>query len=226
MVDPLIVVQVVAGSNPVSHPRCNPQTNRRQAEPQASGGFSLPASPAPRIPAAEMRRYIRRARKLSRVRPRTFWFEYSYYTVTIGDEQRFHFGVRPQDLAHLESIRKREWERHQAYLERLEQFPLDKADYYVRMRENYAINTVRGLGQLTGEDWSKIAKLLRILDLPDAIKDYLRNHKDEPEIVEFFTLNRLLDIVRSGNEREQLYQFRKMMYDADLEVGLVPERER
>ncbi len=114
-----------------------------------------------------MRRYIRRARKLSRVRPRTFWFEYSYYTVTIGDVQRFHFGIRPQDLAHLESIRQREWERHQAYL---------------------------------------------------------RNHKDEPEIVEFFTLNRLLDIVRSGNEREQLYQFRKMMYDA--EVGLVPERER
>ena len=126
----------------------------------------------------------------------------------------------------MESIRKREWDRHQAYLERLEQFPLDKADYYVRMRENYAINTVRGLGQLTGEDWSKIAKLLRILDLPDAIKGYLRNHKDEPEIVEFFTLGRLLDIVRSGNEREQLYQFRKMMYDADLEVGLVPERER
>jgi hypothetical protein len=42
----------------------------------------------------------------------------------------------------------------------------------------------------------------------------------------FFTLNRLLEIVRSGNEREQLYQFRKMMYDADLEVGLVAERER
>ena len=82
------------------------------------------------------------------------------------------------------------------------------------------------MGQLTGEDWSKIAKLLRILDLPDAIKGYLRNHKDEPEIVEFFILNRLLDIVRSGNEREQLYQFRKMMCDADLEVGLILERER
>ncbi|MEI8010940.1 MAG: hypothetical protein WCI27_00475, partial [Candidatus Omnitrophota bacterium] len=68
-------------------------TNRRQAEPQASGGFSLPASPAPRI------------------RPRTFWFEYSYYTVTIGDEQRFHFGIRPQDLKDQESIRKRDWDR-------------------------------------------------------------------------------------------------------------------
>ena len=48
----------------------------------------------------------------------------------------------------------------------------------------------------------------------DTISNYLRNHKDDR------------DRMRSGNEREQLYQFRKMMYDADLEVGLVPCRER
>ena len=32
--------------------------------------------------------------------------------------------------------------------------------------------------------------------------------------------------MRSGNEREQLYQFRKMMYDADLERGILVAARR
>jgi hypothetical protein len=88
---------------------------------------------------------------------------------------------------------------------------LDKAEYYQRLKETHAVNTVRGLSTITGEDWSYIAKILRVLLLPEPIKDFLRNNNSNPEIVKFFTLRRLLNIVRQGEERLQLSHFRQMV---------------
>lgn len=73
------------------------------------------------------------------------------------------------------------------------------------------MNTVRGLSTITGEDWSYIAKILRVLLLPEPIKDFLRNNKSNSEIVKFFTLRRLLNIVRQREERLQLSYFSELM---------------
>jgi len=110
-------------------------------------------------------------------------------------------------------------ERHQAYLNRLERFPLDKAEYYLRLKETRGVNSARGLSEVTGEDWSYIAKILRTLDLPEPIKEFLKNNKHNPAILSFFHLRKLLDIIRQGEERLQFARFRELMQEFE-------ERER
>jgi hypothetical protein len=95
-------------------------------------------------------------------------------------------------------------------LERLENFPLKKAEYYRELQRTTGIKSVRGLSEITGEDWSYIAKLLKTLELPIAIQDYLKNHQ-EPEIVKHFHLKHLLEIVRLEFETLQLAKFREML---------------
>ena len=153
MVALLIVVQAVAGSIPVSHPICYPHANRGSFEPHSCEGFSC----------LEMLEYIRYVQKCANIRPKTYWWEIPFYKVVSGGKRRFCFGYRPEDLAHLDTIEQKAWKTHEAYLNRLERFPLDKAEYYQRLKEVHAVNTVRGLSKVTGEDWSYIAKVLRIL---------------------------------------------------------------
>jgi len=63
---------------------------------------------------------------------------------------------------------------------------------------------------LTGEDWSYIAKLLKIQKLPEGIRDYL-NANQEPEIIEHFNLRQLLEIVRLKDEKAQFERFQEMI---------------
>jgi hypothetical protein len=101
------------------------------------------------------------------------------------------------------------------HLNRLERFPLDKAEYYLRLKESQGVNSIRGLAKITGEDWSYIAKIIRTLDLPDSIKYFLRSNKSAPAILQFFHLRKLLDIVREGEERLQLARFREMIEELE-----------
>lgn len=108
-------------------------------------------------------------------------------------------------------INKKAIKKHQAYLNRLDRFPLDKAELYLRLKESHGANSIRELSKITGEDWSYIAKILRLQDLSKSIKDFLRNNKNDPEIVQFFNLHRLLNIVQQGDESLQLALFREIM---------------
>ena len=120
-------------------------------------------------------------------------------------------GYRPEDLAYIDTIEQKVWKKHQAHLNRLEQFPLEKAEYYLRLKEAHGVNSVRGLSTISGENWSYIAKVLKTLTLPDSIKDFLRGNRNNPAVIKFFHLRRLLDIVRQGEERLQLVRFREFM---------------
>lgn len=135
-------------------------------------------------------------------------------------KQKFCLGSRPEDLADIDTIEQKAWEKHQAYLNRLERLPLEKAEYYIRLKEAHGVNTVRGLANITGENWSYIAKILRTLELPEPVKGFLQSNKGEPAIVRFFHLRRLLDIVRQGEERLQIARFRELM--EELENGASP----
>jgi len=171
----------------------------------------------------EMLEHIRHVQKYATVRPRTFSCEFPFYIVISGARQKFRFGYRPEDLESLDTIEQKAWKKHQAHLNRLEQFPLEKAEYYSRLKEAHGIYTVRGLSQITGEDWSYIAKILKTLSLPGPIKDFLSNNKNDPGIIKFFHLSKLLDIVRQGEERLQLTRFRELIEDfhkSDLLIQL------
>ncbi|MFH0762307.1 MAG: hypothetical protein V1925_00225 [Candidatus Omnitrophota bacterium] len=153
--------------------------------------------------------------KYSDIQPRTHWWEFPFYTIIRSARQKFCLGNRPEDLDHITTIEKRTWEKHLTHLNRLERFPLDKAEYYLRLKESHGVNSIRGLAKITGEDWSCIAKVIRTLDLPENIKDFLRSNKSDPAILQFFHLRKLLDIVRQGEERLQLARFRELMQELE-----------
>jgi hypothetical protein len=71
------------------------------------------------------------------------------------------FGERPADLQDVQTIDERIWEKHQRYLRRIEDFPLKKAAYYRSLQESTGVKSVRGLSEITGEDWSYIARILK-----------------------------------------------------------------
>ncbi len=164
-----------------------------------------------------MLEYIRQLQRYAFVQPRIYWCEFPFFTMISGFRQKFCLGSRPEDLAHLDTIEQKAWEKHQAYLNRLERLLLEKAEYYLRLKEAHGVNTARGLAKLTGEDWSYIARILRTLELPEPVKGFLQSNKSEPVIVRFFHLRRLLDIVRQGEERLQIARFRELM--EELENG-------
>jgi hypothetical protein len=160
-----------------------------------------------------MAHFTKYLQKYADIQPRTYWWEFTFYTIIRSARQKFCLGNRPEDLDHIATIEQRTWEKHLAHLNRLERFPLDKAEYYLRLKESHGVNSIRGLARITGEDWSYIAKIIRTLELPDSIKDFLRNNKNDPAILQFFHLRKLLDIVRQGEERLQLSRFRELVQE-------------
>ena len=162
----------------------------------------------------EMRTYIGYILKYAAIQPRTYWCDFPFFIMIKGFRQNFCLGYRPEDLSDIETIEQKTWKKHQSYLNRLENFPLDKAEYYLRLKEVHGVNTVRGLAQITGEDWSSIARILRTLELPEQIKGFLRNNKENPDIVKVFSLRKLIDITRQGEERLQMARFSEILNDS------------
>ena len=81
---------------------------------------------------------------------------------------------------------------------------------YRNLQESSGIKSVRGLSEITGEDWSYIARVLRTLGLPEAIQDFLNAHK-EPTIVKHFNLRRILEVVQQVDVDLQLIRFREIL---------------
>ena len=209
----------VGGSSPLTHPICYPHANQGivlTTKLARMGDFSSVEGSIPQFTPEETLAYISYIQKYASQQPRTYWVTIPFYTVIKDHKQQFRFGYRPEDLAHIDTIEQKAWKKHEVYLERLEQFPLDKAEYYARMKEIHGISTVREIAKITGGDWSYVAKTMRVLELPDPIKNYLRSNKNNPEIVKFFHLRRLLDIVYQKEERLQLGHFRELIEEFEV----------
>jgi len=168
--------------------------------------------------------YLRQVQRYALVQPRTYWCEFPFFIMISGARQQMCLGARPEDLAGLDTIEQKAWERHQSFLNRLERFPLEKAEYYARLKEAHGVTTVRGLAKITGEDWSYIARVLRTQELPEPVKGFLQDNKTEPAIVRFFHLRRLLDIIRQGGERLQIARFRELMEELERNGAPVDTR--
>ena len=178
-----------------------------------SEGQPIPVSPM------EIVNFTKRLSRYIDIQPRTYWWEFPFYTIIKSARQQFCLGNRPEDLAHIATIEQKAWKKHLTHLDRLDHFPLDKAEYYLRLKESHGVNSIRGLAKITGEDWSGIARIIRTLGLIQSIKDFLRNNKNDPTILEYFHLRRLLEIVRQGDQRPQLIRFRAMMEELEEARG-------
>jgi hypothetical protein len=149
---------------------------------------------------------------------RIFIYQQAFYSIFQRRRQQIVFGERPEDLAQAGTIDQRILEKHQTYLRRLENFPLKKAAYYRQVQESTGIKSVRGLSEITGEDWSYIARVLKTLELPAAIRDFLNTHR-APATVRHFNLRRLLEIVRAGSESRQYARFQEALEELENKMS-------
>ena len=146
---------------------------------------------------------------------RTFKYTQVFYSIYQHRRQQIIFGKRPKELGDIETIDQKVLEKHQTYLQRVENFPLKKAAYYKDLQESTGIKSVRGLSEITGEDWSYIARVLKTLELSETIQKFLKENQ-QTEIVKHFNLRRLLEIVWLGDKSVQLARFREIYNDLDL----------
>ena len=149
---------------------------------------------------------------------RIFHYEQPFYNIFKQRRQQFCFGERPEALLDVQTINQRILEKHQTYLKRLENFPLKKAEYYRNLQESKGVKSVRALSEITGEDWSYIARVLKVLELPESIQKFLKENQ-QSEIVKHFNLRRLLEIVRLGDESSQLAKFRELFDESALNLS-------
>ncbi len=149
---------------------------------------------------------------------RTFVFSRPFYSIFQHRRIEILFGERPEHLTEIDTIDQKIWEKHQTYLKRLEDYPLKKAEYYLTLKRSKGVNTVRELAEITGEDWSYIAKVLRTLELPKQIRDFLLKNPF-PEILKQLHLRALLEIVRLQGEENQLILFREKLRSILIDTG-------
>ena len=69
------------------------------------------------------------------VEVRTFKYTQAFYSIYQHRRQQIVFG-EPKELGPVETIDQKVWEKHQTYLQRLENFPLKKAAYYKDLQES------------------------------------------------------------------------------------------
>lgn len=116
-------------------------------------------------------------------------------------------GEKPEALGD-GKIDDRAWKGYQAYLSRIR--PVDRADFYQRLRERHGCTTVRALAQITGEDWSRVARVLKLLELPAPILDYLRTH-DSPQLATQFSERSLRKLLLLKNPKRIWNGFQEIL---------------
>ena len=124
------------------------------------------------------------------------------------------FGDRPKELCEVETIDQKVLKQHEAHLRRLENFPLKKAEFYRNLQRTAGIKSVRGLSEVTGEDWSYIARILKTFELPESMQTFLKENQ-QPGILECFNLRRLVELVRIPDEHRKLMRFRQLLDEAN-----------
>ncbi len=141
---------------------------------------------------------------------RSFDYFESFYSIYKSGKRVFVLEDRPNSLKTGLIPTQKDLQKHRIFQKRLENNPIKKAEYFKRLMESTGASSIRQLAEMTGEDWSYIAKLLRILNLPQGIREVLTKNPF-PQIVKHFHLRRLLEIVKLGDERLQLARFREIL---------------
>jgi hypothetical protein len=126
----------------------------------------------------------------------------------------FELGEKPEVFGE-GSITERAWHNYQVYLNRVR--PVTRAEFYKRLLERHGCQSIRALSRITGEDHSRIARVLKVLELPEPILDYLRNH-DSPAVVGYFTEHRLRELIALRDPAKAWDRFQTMLKQTSREV--------
>ena len=138
-----------------------------------------------------------------------------YFEVSRHRSREAILGSRPEALKHLHRIDQKVWKQYQTHLGRIS--PLERAEFYGRHMRERGLRSASAVARAIGEADHVVRRYLRLLDLPDPIREYLRVHKT-PEIVRYFTERRLRELVRIKYARAACRQFQSMVAKAKREA--------
>lgn len=102
-------------------------------------------------------------------------------------------GQAPQGINGDRPMHGREW---RAYQNRMNGAPAwERAERYRPMMQENGYRSIRALARTTGEDHSRIARVLKVLALPERVLAALRDHSAIARVRAYFTEKRLRQMV-------------------------------
>ncbi len=124
---------------------------------------------------------------------------------------------KPEILRNLTRLDRNTWRQYENHLARAH--PLDRAEAFARQMEARRLKSGHALERLLGLPCNSVRRALRLLDLPEPIRTYLKQERS-PANQRFFTERRLLELVRIGDAKGLGRRFQEMLEEARHEAGL------
>ena len=118
----------------------------------------------------------------------------NYFAIYQRRRRALISGAAPPGLASDRPPHARTW---RAYQNRMSMKPVwERAERYRRMMQEQNSRSIRVLARATGEDHSRIARVLKVLELPERALAVLRDHAGHARVRAHFTETRLRQLVR------------------------------
>ncbi|MHC4605329.1 MAG: hypothetical protein ACYTAF_00140 [Planctomycetota bacterium] len=141
-----------------------------------------------------------------------------YFSRSTERRKEFVLGERPGLLKGVSSsVHKKIWRQYQNHLKRTP--PLDRAEFYAREMKERRMRSFRALSLLLGEPVNKVGQHIKLLDLPEPVKAFLREHR-EPKYLRYFSERRLRELTALRSARALWRRFREMVREADRKDGI------
>ncbi len=140
-----------------------------------------------------------------------------YYTRCTDRHKEFILGEKPGVLKHVDTLQERVWKQYQNHLKRTT--PLERAEYYLREMKSRRIRSYRALSMLLGEPHNRVWLHIQLLELPEPVKAFLREHRG-PEHLRYFTERRLRELRKLRGSRAIWKRFRAMVAECERESGI------
>ena len=137
--------------------------------------------------------------------------------------REFILSSKPEPLKHLREIDQKVWQQYQSHLERVT--PLDRAEFYARQMEARGVKSPWILEKLLDEPFGRVWRALKLLQLPEPIRLFLKEQR-QPGYLRYFTERKLLGLIRLGDTRTAWRRFREMIGEAEREAGIWRMRDR
>ena len=137
----------------------------------------------------------------------------SYFTVYQGRRRTIVTGEAPAGMPAGRPPQERTW---RACRNRMSEEPAwERAERYHRLMEEKGCRSIRALARATGEDHSRLARVLKVLELPEAVLAALREHADDVRVRAHFTEKRLRRMAAGKlSERTILREIRRVVQGA------------
>ncbi|PIQ84337.1 MAG: hypothetical protein COV75_02795 [Candidatus Omnitrophica bacterium CG11_big_fil_rev_8_21_14_0_20_63_9] len=126
----------------------------------------------------------------------------NYFTIYRRRRRALISGVAPPGLGGNRPPQARAW---RAYQNRMNEEPMWKcAERYRQMMHEKGYHSIRALARATGADHSRLARILKVLELPEGVLAELRNHASHSHVRAHFTEKRLRQLVRENRSERAI----------------------